>query len=74
VHLSKPEWLLIVGGVAIAAHGCRDIANVDDLDLLIEPTVENGQKLLVALAVAQVSSIVIGVRSTTVASISGVVQ
>jgi hypothetical protein len=45
---------LIVGGVAVAAHGCRDIADVDDLDLLVEPTVKNGQRLLAALAVAQV--------------------
>lgn len=49
---------LIIGGTAIAAYGCRDVANVDDLDLLIEPTVENGQKLLIALAAAQVSTFI----------------
>lgn len=45
---------LVIGGTAVAAHGCRDVAEVDDLDLLIAPTIENGQRLLNALAAAQV--------------------
>ena len=34
---------LVVGGAAVAVHGCRAPHEVDDLDLLIEPTLENAE-------------------------------
>ena len=45
---------LIVGGAAMAAYGCRDAVDVDDLDLLVSPTLENAQKIFSALSAAQI--------------------
>ena len=45
---------LIVGGAATAAYGCRDAVDVDDLDLLVSPTLENAQKIFSALFAAQI--------------------
>lgn len=46
---------LIVGGTALAIHGCRDVADVDDLDLLVSPTIENAQRIFSAFTAAQVT-------------------
>ena len=35
---------LIIGGVAVKFHGCRE--EFDDLDIMIEPTVKNGSSFL----------------------------
>jgi hypothetical protein len=37
---------LIIGGYAVACHGCRNPDEVDDLDLLLEPSAENAQKFV----------------------------
>jgi hypothetical protein len=46
---------LIVGGTALAVHDCRGAADVDDLDILISPTIENAQRTYSALTAAQVT-------------------
>ena len=46
---------LVIGGTAMALHGCRNQDDVDDLDLLIAPTDDNAQKVLTALAKASVN-------------------
>lgn len=40
---------LIVGGAAVAVHGCRDPDKVDDLDLMIDPSLDNTHKVFAAL-------------------------
>lgn len=40
---SKVEFL-VVGGLAVVFHKCRDPQNVDDLDLLLNPSVENADR------------------------------
>ena len=42
----KQVSFLIVGGAAVSFHGCREVHDIDDLDLLIDPTVENATKLV----------------------------
>jgi hypothetical protein len=37
--------LVVIGGTALAQHGLRDIVQVDDLDLLVNPTVENADRI-----------------------------
>jgi predicted nucleotidyltransferase len=36
---------LVVGGVAVAFYGCRQIDDIHDLDFLIDPTIENSEKV-----------------------------
>jgi predicted nucleotidyltransferase len=43
---------LIIGGTAVCFHGCRSVFDVDDLDLLIRPTLQDAK--LVAETVDQV--------------------
>lgn len=43
---------LVVGGAAVAFHGCREGGQYDDLDLLIAPTTENAKKVADALVAA----------------------
>jgi hypothetical protein len=50
---SRVEFL-IVGGTAMALHGGRDLAEVNDLDLLVAPTMENANRVVRALSAAQV--------------------
>jgi hypothetical protein len=45
---------LVVGGAAVAFHGCRDDEQYDDLDLLIAPTIENSRRVADALVAAGV--------------------
>jgi len=45
---------LVVGGAAVASHGCRDHGQYDDLDLLISPSLENAKRVVDALRVAGV--------------------
>jgi predicted nucleotidyltransferase len=40
---------LIIGGTAVAFYGCREIHNVDDLDILIDPTIGNATKFVTAV-------------------------
>lgn len=40
---------LVVGGTAVAMYGCRNPYEVDDFDILIEPTVPNAGKVIAAL-------------------------
>lgn len=41
--------LIVIGGTALAHHGLRDPMDVDDLDLLVNSTTENSDKIVVAL-------------------------
>lgn len=41
---------LIVGGVAVAFHGCRRTNDIHDLDILINPTIENSEKVYKSLS------------------------
>ena len=43
---------LIVGGAAVAFHGCRHDGEYDDLDLLIAPSLENARRVVDALSAA----------------------
>jgi hypothetical protein len=45
---------LIVGGVAVAVHGCRDFTDVDDLDIMIDPQIENTGKVMSALTASHI--------------------
>lgn len=45
---------LIVGGAAVAAHGCRNISAVDDLDIVIDPTTDNVKKFIAVLAACHI--------------------
>ncbi|SFI39850.1 hypothetical protein [Bradyrhizobium sp. Gha] len=46
---------LIVGGAAVAAHGCRPTGAVDDLDIVIDPTTENVRKFIAVLAASHIN-------------------
>jgi hypothetical protein len=46
---------LVVGGAAVAVHGCRDFLSVDDLDLMVEPGTENAKRIISALTAKHVS-------------------
>jgi hypothetical protein len=37
---------LVVGGLAVVFHKCRNPQNVDDLDLLLNPSAENAERFL----------------------------
>ncbi len=37
---AKVEFL-VIGGLAVAFHKCRDPLKVDDLDILLEPSTDN---------------------------------
>ena len=41
---------IVVGGTAVAFYGCRDPLEVDDFDVLIDPTIANAERVLAALA------------------------
>jgi len=45
---------LIVGGAAVAAHGCRNISAVDDLDIVIDPSTDNVKKFIAVLAACHI--------------------
>jgi predicted nucleotidyltransferase len=48
----KQVAFLIVGGTAVAFHGCRETHAIDDLDMLIDPTIENAKKFVGAVTEA----------------------
>lgn len=41
---------LVVGGLAVVFHKCRDPQKVDDLDLLLNPSVENAERFVNVLS------------------------
>ena len=41
---------ILVGGGAVAAYGCRDDAHLPELDILIDPTIDNAQRVLAVLS------------------------
>lgn len=43
---------VVVGGAAVAFHGCRGFGQYDDLDLLIAPSIENARRVVDALSAA----------------------
>jgi len=45
---------IVIGGAAVAIHGCREITSVNDLDLLVSPTEDNAKKILSAFKAAQI--------------------
>jgi hypothetical protein len=47
---------IITGGAAVAVHGCRDPMDVDDLDILIEPTLENARRVMAALQARHINT------------------
>jgi hypothetical protein len=53
LHQAGVEFL-VIGGAAVAFHGCREDGQYDDLDLLIAPTIENAKKVANALVAAGV--------------------
>jgi hypothetical protein len=40
---------LIVGGAAVAVHGCRDGTHFDEIDILADPTIANAERIIAAL-------------------------
>lgn len=52
---AKSVAFLIVGGAAVAAHGCRDISAVDDLDIVIDPTTDKVKKFIAVLAASHIN-------------------
>jgi hypothetical protein len=42
---------MVVGGAAVAVHGCRDTMHFDELDILIDPTIENARGVIAVLTV-----------------------
>lgn len=46
---------LVIGGTAVAVHGARDNLEVDDFDIMVDPTRENAERVLGALMAAQIS-------------------
>lgn len=44
--LQQSARFLIVGGAAVAVHGCRRVHEVADLDVLIDPSTENASRVL----------------------------
>lgn len=43
---------VLVGGGAVAAYGCRADLHLPELDILIDPTIENAERVLAVLAAA----------------------
>jgi predicted nucleotidyltransferase len=41
---------MVVGGLAMVFHGCRDAMNVDDLDLMLNPIEDNAERLIRSLS------------------------
>lgn len=41
---------LVVGGLAVVFHGCRDEMSVDDLDLMLNPSKDNAENFIACLA------------------------
>jgi hypothetical protein len=46
---------LVVGGASVAVHGCRYETHFDELDVLVDPTLANAERVIAALVVAGVS-------------------
>jgi hypothetical protein len=45
---------LLVGGAAVAFYGCRDDRHLRELDILIDPTIENAKRVMAVLSAAKV--------------------
>lgn len=45
---------VLVGGGAVAAYGCRDELYLPELDILIDPSIENAERVIGVLSVAGV--------------------
>ena len=43
---------LLVGGAAVAFYGCRKDRHLPELDILIDPTIENAERVMVVLSAA----------------------
>jgi predicted nucleotidyltransferase len=43
---------VLAGGGAVAAYGCRDDSYLPELDILIDPTLDNAQRVLAVLSAA----------------------
>lgn len=43
---------VLVGGGAVAAYGCRADLHLPELDILIDPTIDNAQRVLAVLSAA----------------------
>jgi predicted nucleotidyltransferase len=43
---------LLVGGGAVAFYGCRERSHLSELDILIDPTIENAKRIMVVLSAA----------------------
>ncbi|MCA0451709.1 MAG: hypothetical protein LCH62_18370, partial [Proteobacteria bacterium] len=47
---AKGVAFIVVGGAAVAVHGCRNMDAVDDLDIVIDSTIENAERFVAVLA------------------------
>src|SRR5215213_6924162 len=45
---------VVVGGAAVAVHGCRDTSHFEELDILIDPAADNARRVIDALAAIDV--------------------
>src|SRR6266446_1278160 len=45
---------VLVGGGAVAAYGCRDDLYLPELDILIDPAIENAERVIGVLSAAEV--------------------
>jgi predicted nucleotidyltransferase len=45
---------VLVGGGAVAAYGCRDDLYLPELDILIDPAIENTERVIAVLSAAEV--------------------
>ena len=46
---------IVVGGAAVAVHGCRDMEAVDDLDIVINSTTDNAERFIAVLAACHIN-------------------
>jgi predicted nucleotidyltransferase len=43
---SRSVSFMVVGGAAVAFYECREIHEIDDLDILVDPTIESAEKIV----------------------------
>ena len=53
--ISNGVDFIVIGSVAVAYYGCRELDEINDLDLLINPIEENGKKVINTLSDMHIS-------------------
>lgn len=51
-RISEGGVSFVLGGGAVAAYGCRADLHVPELDILIDPSIDNAQRVLAVLSAA----------------------